>query len=154
MPEYEFHHVVLFEDTNLVGNVYFTKYFSWQGRCREQFLLQKAPEVLDALRQGLALMTTRCSCEFWAELTAGDDVLVRMSLGRQAQTSLVLRFDYFVLRDGRELRVALGEQQVACMRRIGDKLVPEPIPAALRLAIAPYTDGGELAAAPSLDVEA
>src|SRR2546430_7299375 len=97
MLEYELHHLVSFEDTNFVGNVYFTKYFSWQGRCREQFLHEKAPEVLDALRHGLALMTTRCSCEFLAELTAGDEVLIRMRLGRQAQTSLMLHFDYVTL---------------------------------------------------------
>ena len=31
---FDMDHVVTFEETNLVGNVYYTNYFSWQGRCR------------------------------------------------------------------------------------------------------------------------
>ena len=31
---YEYRHVVGFEETNLVGNVYYVNYVRWQGRCR------------------------------------------------------------------------------------------------------------------------
>ena len=43
---YEYPHTVGFEETNLVGNVYYVNYLRWQGRCREMFLKQHAPDVL------------------------------------------------------------------------------------------------------------
>ncbi len=43
MRAFEYHHVVGFEETNLVGNVYYANYIRWQGRCREFFLRERAP---------------------------------------------------------------------------------------------------------------
>src|SRR4029079_452128 len=50
---YEYRHVVTFEDTNLLGNVYYVNYLSWQGRCRELFLRDHAPSILAQLREDL-----------------------------------------------------------------------------------------------------
>ena len=36
---FEYLHTVGFEETNLVGNVYYVNYLRWQGRCRELFLV-------------------------------------------------------------------------------------------------------------------
>jgi enediyne core biosynthesis thioesterase len=55
MNYYELRHVVGFEETNLVGNVYYANYVLWQGRCRELFLRDFAPEILKELSEGLAL---------------------------------------------------------------------------------------------------
>src|SRR5262252_1459525 len=81
MKSYEYTHVVGFEETNLVGNVYYVNHLRWQGRCRELFLAEHAPEVLAELRRDLALATVRCSCEYFAELQPFDEVIVRMRLG-------------------------------------------------------------------------
>src|SRR5437899_11945236 len=80
MRVYEYQHIVGFEETNLVGNVYYVNHLRWQGRCREMFLRDHAPEVLTELEQGLALVTTRCSCEYAAELLAFESVIVRLRL--------------------------------------------------------------------------
>ena len=136
MRAYEYRHRVGFEETNLVGNVYYVNHLRWQGRCREMFLHEHAPEVLDELRQGLALATVRCSCDYFAELEAFDEVNVRMRLGGVAQNRITLLFEYF---RGEEL-IARGEQQVACMRREGEKTVPTAIPPALREALKPYSE--------------
>jgi enediyne biosynthesis thioesterase len=42
-------------------------------------------------------------------------------------------------RDGAEL-VARGEQQVACMQREGERLLPAPVPESLREALSAYTE--------------
>ncbi|HZF08431.1 MAG TPA: acyl-CoA thioesterase [Thermoanaerobaculia bacterium] len=138
MRAYEYRHRIGFEETNLVGNVYYVNHLRWQGRCRELFLHEHAPEVLDELRQGLALATVRCSCEYFAELEAFDEVVLRMRLGEIAQNRITLLFEYFRLSSGGEELVARGEQQVACMRREGTRTVPTAIPAALRAALEPY----------------
>jgi len=138
MRAYEYRHRIGFEETNLVGNVYYVNHLRWQGRCRELFLHEHAPEVLDELRQGLALATVRCSCEYFAELEAFDEVVLRMRLGEIAQNRITLLFEYFRPSSGGEELVARGEQQVACMRREGTRTVPTAIPAALRAALEPY----------------
>jgi enediyne core biosynthesis thioesterase len=137
---YEYRHRVGFEETNLVGNVYYVNHLRWQGRCREMFLLEHAPEVLRELGEGLALATVRCSCDYLAELQAFDEVVVRMRLAAVAQNRITLGFEYWRRTDGGEELVARGEQQVACMRRegAGGGMVATPIPAALRAALRPY----------------
>jgi enediyne core biosynthesis thioesterase len=144
MRYYEYRHRVGFEETNLVGNVYYVNHLRWQGRCREMFLLEHAPEILDDLARGLALATVRCSCDYLAELRPFDEVALRMRLAAVAQNRITLHFEYWrcsagsaELAGGEEL-VARGEQQVACMRREGDSTVPVAIPAALREALRPY----------------
>jgi enediyne biosynthesis thioesterase len=141
---YEYSHRVGFEETNLVGNVYYVNHLRWQGRCREMFLFEHAPEVLAELGNGLALATTRCSCDYLAELQAFDEVLLRMRLAGVTQNRITLQFEYWRRTPAGEELVARGEQQVACMRRDGAATVAAPIPAGLREALRPYAAPGML----------
>ncbi len=134
-PYYEYHHVVSFAETNLVGNVYYTNYLSWQGRCREMFLRDRAPDVLTALQQDLALVTVRVSCDYMDELVAFDELAVRMRLESRTQNRATMRFEYWRQNGDQEELVARGEQQVACMRRNGNRLAPAPFPKALQEAL-------------------
>ena len=129
-----------FEETNLVGNVYYVNHLRWQGRCRELFLRDHAPDVLESLRQDLRLVTTRCSCDYLAELSAFDEVVVRMRLRALVQNRISLQFEYWRSADGAEYLVARGEQQVACMRQSGGDLVPTHVPDSLREALRPYAE--------------
>lgn len=143
MRYYEYCHRVGFEETNLLGNVYYVNHLRWQGRCRELFLHEHAPEVLQELAGGLALATVHCSCDYLGELQAFDEVVVRMRLAGMAQNRITLRFEYWRRSAAGEELVARGEQQVACMRRdvgagAGGALVAAAIPAALREALRPY----------------
>ena len=140
MRAYEYQHIVGFEETNLVGNVYYVNHLRWQGRCREMFLKDHAPDVLTELEHGLALVTVRCSCEYHLELMAFDQVVVRMRLGALAQNRISLLFEYWRKRADAEEIVAHGEQQVACMRREGESMVPTPIPGSLREALIAYME--------------
>ena len=92
---YEFRHTVGFEETNLVGNVYYVNHIKWQGRCREMFLKDHAPDIIDSLKKGLLLVTVSCSCEYYRELSAFDEILIKMKLGSRKQNRMVLVFDYF-----------------------------------------------------------
>lgn len=138
MRAYEYRHRVCFEETNLVGNVYYVNHLRWQGRCREMFLRDHAPEILEDLKNGLALATVRCSCDYLIELEAFDEILIRMRLGEVVQNRITLLFEYWRIANGREELIARGEQQVACMRRQGNETVPTPIPVPLKEALRPY----------------
>ncbi|MEU5046636.1 acyl-CoA thioesterase [Streptomyces griseorubiginosus] len=138
-PYYEYRHLVGFEETNLVGNVYYVNYLRWQGRCREMFLQQHAPDVLDEIRDDLKLFTLKCECEFLAEITAFDELSIRMRLVDLTQTQIEFAFDYVRLRDELEDLVARGRQRVACMRGPNTDTRPAKVPAALRKALEPYS---------------
>ncbi|NEA33603.1 acyl-CoA thioesterase [Streptomyces sp. SID13031] len=137
---YRFLHKVAFEETNLVGNVYFAHYVRWQGHCREQFLYDHAPDVVRLLQTGeLAMVTVNVQVEFLDECFAGDDVEILM---RQAEPSrgghrLTMEFTY----RRQNAVVALGKQTVACMRRgsAGEPLIPDVPPKELLEALGRFS---------------
>jgi enediyne biosynthesis thioesterase len=139
MRAYEYRHIVSFEETNLVGNVYYTHHVSWQGRVREMFLRDHAPDVLAELSCGLSLATLRVSCDYLAELSAFDEVIIRMRLGELTQSRMKLRFEYWRSKGVDEESVARGEQEIACLRREGQLLTPTPVPKSLREALRPFS---------------
>jgi enediyne core biosynthesis thioesterase len=141
MRSYEYRHVVGFEETNLVGNVYYANHVRWQGRCREMFLRDNAPEILDELSRGLHLVTTSVSCEYLSELFALDEVVIRMRLKDLAQNKISMGFEYWRMTEAGEELVARGEQQAACMLQNGEQVVPTPVPEELRAALTSYARG-------------
>ena len=140
---YRWRPFVAFEDTNLVGNVYFARFISWQGRCREAFLAEHTPDLLAALARELRLVTLSVSCEFFEELHAFDDVELEMRLAARRGHRLALSFDYRLARDGASQLVARGAQEVACMRvAAAGHLEPAAIPDNLALALQAFSAPG------------
>lgn len=137
-PAYSYRHVVGFQDTNLVGNVYFVNHLEWQGRCREMFLRDEAPSVLEALKSSLALVTTSCACDYLVELEAFDTVRVDMRLVALEANRIELAFTYWREKPGTEELVAVGRQGLACLHVARGSRVAAPIPAALAEALRPY----------------
>jgi enediyne core biosynthesis thioesterase len=139
MRSFDYRHVVGFEETNLVGNVYYVNHLRWQGRAREMFLRQYVPEILAELDHGLALVTLQCSCQYLGELKAFDQVIIRMFLSAIAQNRIAMRFEYW--REGtKDELVGRGEQEIACMRRHGEQLLPTSIPASLQEVLAEFAE--------------
>ncbi len=140
MNYFEYRHTVGFEETNLVGNVYYVNYLRWQGRARELFLKDRAPEVLADLQDDLKLFTLKVDCEFYAEITLFDELSVRMRLVELGQTQLQFGFDYVRLDPGGgETLIARGMQRVACMRGPNTRTAPARVPESLVRALEPYT---------------
>lgn len=122
---YVYRHRVTFDETNLVGNVYFAQYVHWQGHCREWFLADHAPAVLNSVRAGeLALATVSCEMAYYAECFALDELEITMTLRDFGGNRVVMDFDF--RRDG--LRVASGTQVVACLRRTESGTEPVELP--------------------------
>jgi enediyne biosynthesis thioesterase len=138
MKFYEYRHIVSLEETNVVGNVYFVNHIKWQGRCRELFLRERAPDVIRELGEGLALATVRCSCDYFAEIEAFDEISVCMRLTDLAPSRISLAYDYYRRGAAGEELIARGEQQIACMRRVDGGVRATAVPASLRAALEPY----------------
>lgn len=137
---YEYQHVVGFEETNLVGNVYYVNHLKWQGRCREMFIREHAPDLVELLEHDFALATVHCACDYIEELRAFDTVTIAMRLSALTRTRVTMTFEY--LRGGAAGRdlVARGAQVIACMQREGGRLVPAPVPPSLAAALEPYRE--------------
>ncbi len=140
-PAFTYRHTVGFADTNLVGNVYYAHLVAWQGRCRELFLKEHLPEVLDELGRDLRLVTLRTSCDFFDELAAFDEVEIRMRLAHVRGHRIGLDFEYLVDRDGALVIAAAGFQEVGCLRRSGGGFTPSDPPATLLAALKPFSGG-------------
>jgi enediyne biosynthesis thioesterase len=74
---------ITFQDTNVVGNVYFLNFFRWQADCRDQWLRTARPELWAAIRRG----EKQLYCTNWCTkfenpfgATIGDDVEVNASI--------------------------------------------------------------------------
>jgi enediyne core biosynthesis thioesterase len=141
MRTYEYRHRVCLEETNVVGNVYFAHFIRWQGCCREMFLHDHASELVHQFGNGLAMATTRVSCCYYQELSAFDEVLIRMSAGGMTTSRLTMIFHYYrVLPNGEEILVAEGEQEVVCVERRAAGVEPVPLPEPLRNAVAQFIE--------------
>jgi enediyne biosynthesis thioesterase len=138
VASYEYRHLVSLEETNLLGNVYYVHHLRWQGRCREFFLRDHAPEVLEALGPDRVIVTTQCHCDYLAELRAFDEVVLRMRLGPVVQHRLTLFFEYWRQEDGAEELVARGLQELAWMEKREGRLAPARVPDRLLTAIDGY----------------
>jgi len=134
-PYYEYHHIVSFAETNLVGNVYFVNHIKWQGECREFFLREFAPEILGELTRGLSLVTVRVSCEYFLELAAFDEIIIRMFAESLTRNRITMRFDFIRVGSNAEELIARGEQEIACMQKVDGSLTPTPVPKALQKAL-------------------
>lgn len=140
---YRWRPFIAFEDTNVVGNVYFARLISWQGRCREAFLAEHAPDVLVALAGDLRLVTISVACDYFEELRAFDHVELEMRLAERNGHKLRLAFDYWLERDALRHLAARGTQVVGCMRDLGNgALVPDDLPATLAAALGDYGEVG------------
>jgi enediyne core biosynthesis thioesterase len=145
---YEYRHLVGFEETNLVGNVYYVNYVRWQGQCREMFLLEHAPDVIDDLQDSLRLFTLSADCEFLGELAPFDELSVRMRVSDLTQIQIGFSFDYVRIKSGVEELVARGWQRIACMQHDNGRITPARVPESLRNA------AGEFLARPTVQAVA
>ncbi|MEM9820299.1 MAG: acyl-CoA thioesterase [Bacteroidota bacterium] len=126
---FEYRFITTFEETNLVGNIYFANYVLWQGKCREMFLQEYCPDVIDAIGNGLALITLDLSAQYVSQLHAFDQVVMRMSLEAQSESRLLMSFEYYKEEINETLTlVCKGTQATAAMREQNGKMIPVHYP--------------------------
>jgi enediyne biosynthesis thioesterase len=87
---------ITFQDTNIVGNVYFLTFFRWQSECRDAWLRTAMPEVWAARRCGGArLLVSNWSNRFEDAFgaTIGDPISVALRVHSQDQSSVLLSME-------------------------------------------------------------
>jgi enediyne biosynthesis thioesterase len=128
---YEYSFITTFEETNVVGNIYFANYVLWQGKCREMFLYEYCPDIITEINNGLYLITLDLGVQYISQLHAFDKVVMRMSLDKQAESRLLMNFEYYHNKAGVNTLVCKGHQATAAMRERNGELVPTHFPVSM-----------------------
>jgi enediyne polyketide synthase len=106
------------DNANLVGNIYFANYFTWQGRARDRFLFLLAPKYFRGNGAQGELICLESRVDHLREAMPFDRIVVVMALQALKQCSAVFSFEYFRQEaDGRRLKIAFGEQKSAWVTR-------------------------------------
>ena len=110
--------VITLGHTNATGNVYFSNYFSFQGTCREHFLLNHVPNINQMFMQtGIRLVTIDAYTKYASNAYFGDTLIAEVTIKdvQASQAKMVFRFRN---KDNGKL-VAEGYQHICCVNRLG-----------------------------------
>jgi enediyne polyketide synthase len=124
------------QDSNLVGNLYFSNYSAWQGRLRDRFLHDIAPDCFDLRKQAAQPECLFFSSYHLREAMPFDNIEARMSVKKMYAGALDLWFEYYrVDMAGAREKLAVGEHRVAFVSSSlsSPEVVPWPARARERL---------------------
>jgi len=121
--EFIFEKTVYLTDTNLYGNVYFARYFDWQGMAREEFFRQVVGEDNKILKMGIKLVTIEAHIKYHHEVTLFDRVIIKVKPDNIRITTFDLTFTYLNGKTGQS--VAEGKQKIGFVDS-ANKVIPIP----------------------------
>jgi len=116
-----FEKTVYLGDTNAEGNVYFTKYFDWQGQAREEFYKRHFP--INVWQSGIKLITVEALMEYKHESFLFDEILIEIKIANVKNMSLDLMFIFTNKKTGQ--LIGNGKEKIAFADASG-KLVSIP----------------------------
>ncbi len=125
--EFVFRKRVYLTDTNAEGNVYFARYFDWQGQAREDFLRQAVPDHMEILRSGTKLITVHAWLKYEHESHVFDEISIHIRTISLKKMSMELEFTYINEATGKI--IAIGGQKLAFADASGNLIV---VPASIR----------------------
>ncbi len=121
--EFVFEKKVYLGSTNLFGNVYFARYFDWQGEAREAFFQQVMPDALAVFRSGIKFVTIEASIKYSKETLVFDEIMIKVRPEDFKVTTVNLIFTYLNKKTG-DL-IATGKQKIGFVDS-QNKVIPLP----------------------------
>jgi len=127
------------EDSNLVGNIYFSNYYLWQGRVRDCHISEIAPEYFDGSGKQGELRCVRCKVNHISEAMPFDRIAVRMHRTAVHENGVKLYFDYYrVGPDGARKKLGQGEHEAVWYAPTAEGIwTPAEMPASIRASLLP-----------------
>lgn len=108
--EFNFEKTVYLEDTNAFGNVYFARYFDWQGTAREEFFKQIMPDPKSLMESGIKFITISASMEYQKEAVLFDEIIINVKPTKVKITTFELIFRF--IKKGNQEVIAEGRQKI------------------------------------------
>jgi len=118
--KYEYTKTILFKQTNMLGNTYFSNYVEWMGEAREQFFLTH-PDAGAFLKKysNIVLITQELHHKFLGNTYFGDMLRIELTSKNILDYSLVIVFRYIRLVD--EKIIGEGWQKVCFADSVTNK---------------------------------
>ncbi len=91
------------EDSNLVGNIYYAHYYSWQARVRDNYLFRRAPDVFKENNRG-EFIGVQAEVSHLQEAMPFECIEVSMYLSEVFEEGVVLYFEYHSINEQRKNR--------------------------------------------------
>ena len=128
------------DDSNIVGNVYYSRYFHWQWRTSDLFLYSVAPQLVANivdLGNVRELIPLNSHIEFVRDAFPFDRIRTELAVIRSTECAATFQFTHYrVHENGQQEKLSVGLQDVVWVRRTPTgSPVPEPFPLAVREAI-------------------
>jgi len=120
------------EDSNLVGNIYFSNYYNWQARVRDHYLATKLPDI-SSRNPGGDFVCVHAEVHHLQEAVPFEIIEVSMYLYKIFTEGFVLYFEYYIVSgQGERMRkIAHGQHGVvwaSCGHRMNGEIYPEKMP--------------------------
>ena len=111
------------EEANLVGNVYFANYFSWQRKVRDLFLHAISPTYHHGIGAAGEMICLRSRMDYLREAMPFDDVQVQMTLQSLHESAATFGFEFSrVPAQGRPQKLSVGRHEVVWVTRDAEGL--------------------------------
>ncbi|MDZ7400880.1 MAG: SDR family NAD(P)-dependent oxidoreductase [candidate division KSB1 bacterium] len=115
-------------ESNMVGNIYFSNYYKWQGTVRDNYFYQLLPAHYQQTYVNADLRCLRTRIDHLRDTMPFAKIVVRMYLNRLQENGCELGFEYYQqLPNGQEIKLAYGTHQAAWIDH-SDPLAPKAIP--------------------------
>lgn len=92
---YVYRSTVTIGDTNLLQNMYFANHFKLTGAARELWVREHVPGALEAMRQGLVLITREAGCLYHKDFYLYDPIRMELWFENARHASIDIRFAFY-----------------------------------------------------------
>jgi acyl-CoA thioesterase FadM len=125
------------EEANSVGNIYYANYYVFQGRIRDHFFHEIAPEYFRGTGEQGELRCTYCRVDHLREAMPFDHIAVQLRLESLQERGVRFLVEYFRHDpDGQRTKLAFGVHEAAWVAPSTDHgWQPSPLPQVFRDAL-------------------
>ena len=93
--KYVYRSTVTIGDTNLLQNMYFANHFKLTGAARELWVREHVPGAVEAMRQGLVLITREAGCLYHKDFYLYDPIRLELWFENAQHASIDIRFAFY-----------------------------------------------------------
>jgi len=121
--EFTFQKTVYLTDTSSFGNVYFARYFDWQGMAREEFFRCIVEDYQKLFQSNIKFVTIEANVKYYHEAILFDEVLIKVKPENIRTTTFDLIFTY--INKSTDILIAEGKEKIGFADSKGEVI---PIP--------------------------
>lgn len=117
------------DESNLVGNVYYAHYYSWQAKAFDQFIYKVIPDFYLFSKEQRRFICLDVKVQHLREAMPFDTIEVKLYIDEVHEYGLKLSYEFFCISRGEPEKLAWGQQKVALVEGPDEKLckIPEII---------------------------